>query len=428
MMSKPVEQADPAGPYVLPEQLRVGLYVHLDLSWTEHPFTFSSFKIKSADQIATILSLGLKRIRYVPDKSDGPPLAPPPANVPPPKESLNAPPKEDEQALAIKRERLQKLTAQRAKASACEKQLVSAAKSVKSMTQGLFTHPDEVKETARLLVDGIASSMLVEADVSIQLMADRVGQEEVYHHALNVALLSMMLAKELKAPAQTVQQVGMAALFHDIGECEIPSRILRSTEPLSKAELSLLHQHPEYGVKIGQKMGLMPEVLQVIAQHHERVDGSGYPARLRAAQMSLLSRIVSLVNAYDELCNPHNPAKALTPHEALSTMFSQQRAQFDPLALSTFVRCMGVYPPGTIVVLSNGVTGLVVSQNTTKPLRPVVLIYDQAIPKEEAILVDLETEPDVSVSKAMRPQQLSPETLAYLSPRKRTTYFFDSEK
>ncbi|MDE2594331.1 MAG: DUF3391 domain-containing protein [Burkholderiales bacterium] len=429
MMSKQVEQADAAGPYVLPEQLRVGLYVHLDLSWTEHPFTFSSFKIKTQDQIATIQSLGLKRIRYVPDKSDGPPLAPPPANAPQTKTSLiPPPPKEDEQALSNKRERLQKLSAQRAKASACEKQLVNAAKSVKSMAQGLFTHPEEVKETARLLVEGIASSMLVEADVSIQLMADRVGHEDVYHHALNVALLSMMLAKELKAPAQTVQQVGIAALFHDIGEAEIPPRILKSTDPLSKAELSLYHQHPEYGVKIGQKMGLPPDVLQVIAQHHERVDGSGYPANLRAAQMSLLSRIVSLVNAYDELCNPHNLAKALTPHEALSTLFSQHRAQFDPLALSTFVRCMGVYPPGTIVVLSNGATGLVVSQNTTKPLRPVVLIYDPAVPKEEAILVDLETEPDVSVTKAMRPQQLSPEALAYLSPRKRTTYFFDSEK
>ena len=428
MMSKQAEQADQTGPHVLPEQLRIGLYVHLDLNWTEHPFTFSSFKIKSQDQITTIQSLGLKRIRYVPDKSDGPPLAPPPAKVTPPNASLASPPKEDEQALAAKRERLQKLTAQRAKASACEQQLLTAAKSVRSMAQDLFTRPDAVKEGARILVEGIANSMLVEADVSIQLMADRVGQEDVYHHALNVALLSMMLAKELKAPAQTVQQVGMAALFHDIGECEIPSRILKSTEPLSKAELSLLHQHPEYGVKMGQKMGLTPEVLQVIAQHHERVDGSGYPAHLRSAQMSLLSRIVSLVNAYDELCNPHHAAKALTPHEALSTMFSQQRAQFDPLVLSTFVRCMGVYPPGTLVVLSNGATGLVVSQNTTKPLRPVVLIYDPAVPKEEAILVDLETEPDVSVTKAMRPQQLSPEAHAYLSPRKRTTYYFDSEK
>lgn len=427
-MSKPADAPDQQGPYVLPEQLRIGLYVHLDLSWTEHPFTFSSFRIKTQDQITTIQSLGLKRIRYAPEKSDGPPLAPPPVNAPPAKAALTSPPKEDEQALTIKRERLQKLSAQRAKASACEKQLLNAAKSVKSISKNIFNQPEEVKETARLLIENIATSMLVEADVSIQLMADRVGHEDVYHHALNVALLSMMLAKELQAPVQTVQQVGMAALFHDIGECEIPSRILKNTEPLSKAELGLLQQHPEYGVKIGQKLGLPQDVLQVIAQHHERVDGSGYPAHVKAAQMSLMSRIVSLVNAYDELCNPYNTAKALTPHEALSTMFSQLRSQFDPLALSTFVRCMGVYPPGTLVVLSNGATGLVVSQNTTKPLRPVVLIYDPSVPKEEAILVDLETEPDVSVTKAMRPQQLSPEAYAYLSPRKHTTYFFDSEK
>jgi hypothetical protein len=127
------------------------------------------------------------------------------------------------------------------------------------------------------------------------------------------------------------------------------------------------------------------------------------------------------------LCNPPNPAKALTPHEALSTMFAQQRNQYDQLAMSTFVRCMGVYPPGTLVVLSNGAIAMVVSVNTTKPLRPVVLVYDPAVPKEEAILVDLETEQDVSITKTMRPQQLSSDAYAYLAPRKRMTYYFDTD-
>lgn len=208
---------------------------------------------------------------------------------------------------------------------------------------------------------------------------------------------------------------------------EIPDRIAKSKDPLNKSELALFQQHCEYGVTIGKKMGLSPEVLQVILQHHEKVDGSGYPSQAKAAQMSLLSRIVSLVNAYDELCNPNNIAKALTPHEALSTMFAQQRTQYDQLAMSTFVRCMGVYPPGTIVVLNNGATGMVVSQNTTKPLRPVVLIHDPSVPREEAVLVDMEVEPDVSITKTLRPAQLSQEAHAYLSPRKRTTYFFDSE-
>lgn len=413
--------------YVLPEQLCIGLYVHLDLTWTQHPFTFSSFKIKNLEQVATIQSLGMTRVRYSPEKSDAQPLAPPPADAPPPPPSMVAPPREDEGMMAAKKARMARLEAQRARTAACEKELLSAAKTIKSINKDVFAKPVEVRESAKELIATMAASMLVDADVSIQLMADKIGKEDVYFHSLNVSILSMMLAKELKAPAPVVQMVGMAALFHDIGELEIPDRIIKSQETLTKSEQALWHQHCEYGVNIGKKMGLSVEVLQVILQHHEKVDGTGFPHGVKAAQMSLLSRIVSLVNAYDELCNPNNLAKALTPHEALSTMFAQQRNQYDQLAMSTFVRCMGVYPPGTIVVLNNGATGMVVSQNTTKPLRPVVLIHDPTVPREEAILVDLEVEPDVAITKTLRPQQLSPEAHAYLSPRKRMTYYFDSD-
>lgn len=413
--------------YVLPEQLCIGLYVHLDLSWTEHPFTFSSFKIKSLDQVATIQGLSLQRVRYSPSKSDSKPLAPPKATDKPPLQPPPPLPVSESPVFQAKQARMKRLEEQRAKSAACEKELLSAARTIKSINQNIFSRPEEVKEAAGTLIKSIADSMLVDADVSIQLMADKVGGEEVYYHSLNVSLLSMMLAKELKAPAPVVQMVGMGALFHDIGELEIPDRIVRKQEALSKAEAALLQMHCEYGVNIAKRMNLPNEVLQVIAQHHERVDGSGYPAGVTAAQMSLLSRIVSLVNAYDKCCNPANPAKAMTPHEALSMMFAQQRNQFDQLAMSTFVRCMGVYPPGTIVVLSNGAIAMVASVNTTKPLRPVVLVYDPSVPKEEAIVVDLEVEQDVSITKTMRPQQLSSDAHAYLSPRKRMTYYFDTE-
>jgi len=412
--------------FILPAQLCVGLHVHLDLSWTEHPFPFSSFKIKSLDQISTIQSLGLSRVRYSPDKSDAQPQPVASASEMP---AAAAPPlsRENDPAFEAKRERMKRLSAQRAKAAACQKALLSSARTVKLIKQNVFAQPEETKAMATTLITSIADSMMVDADVSIQLMADKVGGEEVYFHSLNVSLLSMMLAKELKAPLPVVQKVGMGALFHDFGELEIPDHVVRKLEARTKSEIALMQMHCEYGLGLGKKMGLAGEVMQVIAQHHEKVDGSGYPCALKGEQMTLMARIVSLVNAYDELCNPPNPAKSLTPHEALSTMFAQQRSQYDQLAMSTFVRCMGVYPPGTLVVLSNGAIAMVASVNTSKPLRPVVLVYDPAVPKEEAILVDLEAEPDVSVIKTLRPSQLPSDAYAYLSPRKRMTYYFDSE-
>ncbi len=418
--------------HIQPCQLCIGLYVHLDLNWSQHPFTFSSFKIKTQEQITAIQALGLTRVRINPDRSDAAPLPVNTARPPPTSDHHNAPPQhhatEQPDAMAAARQdRLARLTEQKSKAKACEKALQTASRAVRSISRGVLSRPVETCEIAQTLIDGMANSMLVDADISVQLMADQVGQEDVYDHSLNVAVLSMMLAKELKAPHHVVKQVGMAALLHDVGLLELPSRLVRSTEPLSKPEQLLLQQHTEIGTRIGRQMGLPPEVIQVIGQHHERADGSGYPSHAKAAQMPLMTRIVALVNAYDELCNPPDPAKALTPHEALSKMYSQLRAEFDPLTMGAFVRCMGVYPPGTLVTLSNGATGMVVSQNTTKPLRPIVLIHDPDTPRDEALLINMELEPDVSVTSTLRAEQLSPDALAYLAPRKRTTYFFDHD-
>lgn len=419
------DKAKPDDHHIAPDQLCVGLYVHIDLPWVDHPFTFSSFKIKTLEQIATIQALGLQRVRYTPAKSDGSPL--PEANTPKAPPPPTAPSPEPDPSQLAKRAHLERLAERRAKVTACEKEFLSASRTIKSFNTNLFSQPELVHQQAEALVGSIADSMLMDVEIAIQLMADKVGGEEVYFHSLNVTLLSMMLAKEMKVPAPAIHHLGLGALFHDIGEVEIPDRVVRKTEPLNKAEMSLLQQHCNYGFEIGKKLKLPPEALQVIAQHHERVDGSGYPRKTLGDQQPLLSRIVAVVNAYDELCNPINPAKALTPHEALSTMYAQQRAHFDALAMTTFVRCMGVYPPGTVVVLSNGALGIVIAVNSSRPLKPTVLIYDPSVAKEEAIVVDLEQEPDVSVSKTLRPQELPPAAFAYLSPRKRMSYYFDTE-
>lgn len=324
-------------------------------------------------------------------------------------------------------QRLDQLAARRAKIKACEGALLNSARTVKSITKNLFARPAAAQQQAESLVQSMAASMLVDADIAIHLMADKVGGEEVYDHALNVMLLAMMLARELKVPASAIQQMGLGAVFHDVGTHDLPERVTRKGEVLSKAEQSVFQQHSAAGVEIGKKLGLSAEALQVILQHHEAADGSGYPKRLKGPQISLLAKIVTIASDYDDLCNPANPAKAFTPHEALSVMYGQQRMRYDNAALMTFVRCMGIYPPGTIVVLSNGTIGMVTSVNSTRPLKPSVLVYDPNVPRDEAMLVDLEKEPDVVVSKTMRPQQLTDEMHAYLAPRKRVTYYFDAE-
>lgn len=409
---------------LLPAQLCIGLYVHLDLPWTEHPFTFSSFKIKDLEQVAAIQALGLARIRYSPERSDGRPLDTP-QNAPAPAPS--SPPASEDPAYQSKRERLERMAAHQAKVAACERALMSSSRVVKSINQNLFAQPKQAYEEAGTLIGSLTDSMLVDADVAIQLMADKVGGEDVYIHSLNVAILSMVLARELKAPAAAIKLLGLGALLHDIGKADLPERVVRKSTPLSAAETAVYQMHCEKGVAISQTMGVAPEVRAIIEQHHEHADGSGYPRRLSGNQLSLLTRIVALVNAYDNLCNPVDPRRAMTPHEALSIIYGQRRSQFDNMVLTTFVRSVGIYPPGTVVTLSNGTLGMVVSVNSSRPLKPTVLVYDPAVPKDSAIVVDLEQEPEVTVASTLRPQQLPPEVFDYLSPRKRMTYYFNTE-
>jgi hypothetical protein len=115
----------------------------------------------------------------------------------------------------------------------------------------------------------------------------------------------------------------------------------------------------------------------------------------------------------------------LTPHEALSLMFARLQAKFDPALLKVFIHCMGVYPPGTLVQLSNGVVGMVLSVNTQRPLKPTVLVYDAHVPRDEAMLLDMGTEESVHIGKALRPSQVPREVLNYLSPRMHMSYYFD---
>jgi hypothetical protein len=118
----------------------------------------------------------------------------------------------------------------------------------------------------------------------------------------------------------------------------------------------------------------------------------------------------------------------MTPHEALSTMYAHRRSQFDAAIMATLVKSLGVYPPGSLVKLSNEAVGLVMNVNVGKPLRPRVLVYDAEIPKEDAIILDLAEESnELSITGSIRPGLLPRAIFNYLNPRKRVTYYSDAQ-
>jgi putative nucleotidyltransferase with HDIG domain len=328
--------------------------------------------------------------------------------------------------LLAKRKMMEQMRERRANAERIESAFIHTATAIRDIEKNLHHNPVATVEQANKLVKKVVDSILVSPELAIHVMGDRLGGEELYFHSLNVTMLSLMMARDIQLPGEVVAILGLGALMHDIGETEVPDKIRKKVGALTLAERHFFELHCEYGVAIGKRLHLAPAVLSIIGQHHEASDGSGYPARLQGEAIHLLARIVVIANQYDELCNPPLISDALTPHEALSLMFAKLRGKFDAKILPVFIRCLGVYPPGTIVQLSNGAIGMVSTVNTSSPMKPTVVVYDADIPKEEAILLDMDAQSEVNIAKALRPAQLPREVYNYLSPRKRVSYYFDT--
>jgi putative nucleotidyltransferase with HDIG domain len=406
------------------DQLQVGLYIHLDMKWFEHPFAFSHFKIKNEEQLKTIRSLGLKKVRYDPALSDVAPAAhvaaPAGAAAAPEPEAVVSP------ELLAKRAMMAQNKARNEDAARVEHAFINTAKAIREIDKNLFSQPAESLRKAELLMQQFVDAILSAPDLAIHVMGDKTGGEEIYHHSLNVTTLSMMVARDIKLPQELAATLALGALLHDVGHKDIPAKVLSKPDPLNQAEKNLYEMHCQYGVEIGERLGFPRSCIAIIGAHHEAFDGSGYPHKLKGEAIGVLPRIVAIANFYDEMCNPVNIAAALTPHETLSMMFAKHRGKFDPKLLQVFIRCLGIYPPGTIVQLSNGMIGMVVTVNTSRPMKPVVVVYDAGVPREEAILVDMDREADLTIVKSLRPGQVPREIYAYLNPRKRVSYHFEA--
>ena len=434
--NEPIGVADRAVRYVAPDQLRIGLYVHIDLPWFLHPFALNSFRITSDEQIADLRSLRLKRYRFDPERSDERrdevrDEVPPVASADPTAAAADDLPhkrSQDDPVLLEKEERSQRLREHRRTIAQTEKGFVKATTAIRAITRNLLLCPAQTREEMYQLVDQMASAFLERPDVSLHVMGENCGGEQAYLHGLNVFILSMMLARELDIGGEQARFLGIGALLHDIGKIELPDRVLMTNpDAYTRPERELYASHVECGIRVVKKLELAREVLEIIAQHHELADGSGYPRRLKLEQIAPLARVVSLVNYYDNLCNPVVLGQAMSPHEALSFIFARRRDHFDARMLQLMIRTLGVYPPGSIVRLSNDAIAMVISVNLGASLRPWVLLYDPGVPKHEAKMLDLQQEAGMSIAKCLRPALLPPTVHAYLSPGKRIAYFFDSE-
>ncbi|GHU32477.1 HD family phosphohydrolase [Betaproteobacteria bacterium] len=407
-------------PYISADQLRIGLYVYVDLPWLKHPFTSKRFRVSSEKQISELRALGEPRFRYDPERSD--------AGVPPEARTGETPTSAPAREPSGKISGKHVLNKHQQRFEQVDQAFLESTALLRDLNCRLLADSRETLQEIDTFVEQMTQSFLEHPEVTLHLIGEERRDEDIYSHHLNVAVLCMILARELGLPPDQTRLLGQGALLHDIGLTSRPDhRHKIRPEDYSPQERDLYTRHCEQLLRLGKGLDLPEEILSIIFQHHEMVDGSGYPLGIKGEQMTPLARIVSLVDYYERLCNSADPTQSMTPHGALSLMFGKKRAQFDAVVLKQLIRCLGVYPPGTIVKLSNNATAMVLSANPARPLRPWVMVYDERIPKDEALLLDLEQEHGVHIVGALRPVMLPSAVAAYLSPRKRVIYFFDND-
>ena len=396
-------------------QLRKGMFVQLDLGWMSHPFAVGSFKVSTDEQIQTLRGLGLSEVRYIPEKSD-PAFGDPGAD-----DGVAAAPQQDN---PMARERSEQLEAQHYSLALCEQEFADAVQCYHLLRLQVQSAPVSAFQEGIALVARWVRALRGASESVIRVLEHPPGASEALHPVNSVAL-ALLLGHALGMDAAELTDLGLAALLHDMGKMELPQRLRYIDRGFASDEVHAYQSYVAHSLAFAERMGVPPRALQGIAQHQELLDGSGFPLGLAGDKISQQGKVLALLNRFELLCNPGPDTSALTPHEALSVIFAQMREQFDPAVLGAFIRMMGVYPPGSVVQLANDRFAMVVSVNSLRPLRPAVLVFDARVPREQALVLDLERMPDLGIRRSLKPALLPPAAQAYLAPPPRICYFFE---
>jgi putative nucleotidyltransferase with HDIG domain len=411
------------------DQIQPGMFVSLSENWLKHPFVLNNFKIKNDKQIRSIKEAGIKDVYYLPEKSDRPPL-PLKQAAESPQEPLSAEePQSDACSFRQKQDQIDRLKKIGKRIERCRGKYRHTMAQMPNIMANMFAANKEGVEQIEEVVGEIAGIFLSESEALVHLMSLEGDEGDFSYHFLNVSVLALMLGESLNLTDQEMQILGKGALLHDIGKLRIEKKYLRkSRDTLTKPERALVQRHPEYGVEILQKAD--PEtpsaVLDMVRNHHEYLGGAGYPAGLADTDIGPLSRIVTIANIYDNLTNHDDLQKCLAPHQALLFMFKNYAELLDMHILSVLVQRLGIYPPGSIVLLSNDNVAKVIATNPDMPLRPHLLIYDPDIPRTKAAILDIAEEPDIYIRKGISTLELEPGAYKYLNPGLKLSYYADT--
>jgi len=228
---------------------------------------------------------------------------------------------------------------------------------------------------AQRMVEAISDSVSRNPGALISLARLKTADDYTYMHSVAVCALMVALARQLALDEGQTRSAGMAGLLHDLGKAAIPLEVLNKPGKLSDHEFALIKGHPEAGLRMLQEgRGVDPIALDVVLHHHEKIDGSGYPKRLQGEAISLFAKMGAVCDVYDAITS-NRPYKAgWDPAESLRKM-AEWSGHFEGSVFQAFVKSLGIYPIGSLLLLSGGRLGVVIAQNEKSLLHPRVKTF-----------------------------------------------------
>lgn len=231
---------------------------------------------------------------------------------------------------------------------------------------------------AKSTVNNCVQSVLRHPDALLWMSKMREENEYTSEHCLNVCVLAVAFGRHLDLPEEELQNIGMCGLLHDVGKMRVPAEVLNKPARLSNKEMRMMMAHTVHGRNLLMSTpNVFPGTIDVAYSHHERLDGKGYPRKLDGASISRYSRIISIVDAYDAMTATRCYSNAITSTDALKIIYQERGKQFDQELSLSFIKMIGLYPPGSLVELYSGELGFVIEANREyRHLPKIILVLD----------------------------------------------------
>lgn len=354
------------------QQLTVGMHLkEFCGSWMEHPFWRTSFVITDPKDIDSILASSIKEVWI--DCAKGIDVAPGEQAI---SESESEAQVEAELLQAAAQVREVTRTPVAAEIARAVKICAKSKQAVASMFNEARMGKTVDTAGAQKLVEEISDSVTRNPGALISLARLKTADDYTYMHSVAVCALMIALAKQLGLDAEQTRSAGIAGLLHDLGKAAMPMEVLNKPGKLTDEEFAIIKSHPEEGHRmLLASSGVDPVALDVVLHHHEKTDGSGYPKRLKDAEISQFAKMGAVCDVYDAITSNRPYKSGWDPAESLRKMAEWTKGHFDPTIFQAFVKSLGIYPIGSLVILSSGRLGIVVDQAEKSLLTPRVKVF-----------------------------------------------------